>query len=141
VSAQRTIFIYLFSLFTTAPFIKANSLPSLQKILKANECDYSLILTFMTEKQIEIFISFFFIETWFNLIKNGYKFYFKNPFFLIKKRSAEVNLKIPLAILHNFNILINNQLIKEESTFFLAFKFKNLNALNTKKCIKNLPFF
>lgn len=142
--AQRIIFIFLFSIFTITPFIKSNSLPAIQRTLKGNPNNFSLILTFFTEKQIESFIFYFFIEIWLILIKNGYKLYFKKPFFLIKNGFSELNLKIPLSIFQNFNILfnsVNNQLIKEEATFFLTFKFKNLIFLNKKKCIKNLQFF
>lgn len=144
VQAQRLLFFYLFSLFTMVPFIKVNSLTVAQKNLKGNESDYSLVLSFLTQKQIQAFLFIYFIEAWSNITKNGYKFYFKKPFFLNKKKNIELKSKLPLASLSNFNIFFNpitNQLIKEDSTFFATFKFKDLISTNSEKCIKNLPFF
>lgn len=144
VPAQRILFFFFFSLFTVKPFIKGNTLPTMQRALKINENDFNLFLIFTTSKQIEIFIFYFFIEAWLNLIKNGYKFYFNKPFFLIKKNFTELNSKLPLAAFYNFNMFFNpvtNQLIKEDSSFFITFQFKNLFFLNNKKCIQNLPYF
>jgi hypothetical protein len=143
-NTQHLLFFFLFSLFTTMPFIKITSLSTTDTVLKNNETDCSLLLSFLTNKQMEVILFLYFIEIWSYIVKNKYKFLFKKPFLLKTKTFVELKTKMPLKALSNFNIFFNpmtNQWIKEDSTFFITFKFKNLIFLNSENCIKNLPFF
>lgn len=141
---QYLLFIFIFSLFTVTPFIKITSLSTTETILKNNDTDCTLLLNFLTNKQIEIVLILYFVEIWSNIVKNKYKFIFKKPFLLETTKFVELKTKMPLKIFSNFNIFFNpitNQSIKEDSTIFMTFKFKNLIFLNYENCIKNLPFF
>lgn len=142
--AQHLLLLFLFSLFATMPFVKVTSLSTTDMALKNNEADCSLLLSFLTNKQLEVVLFFYFIEIWSYIVKNKYKFIFKKPFLLQTKNFVELKTKMPLKALSNFNIFFNpmtNQLVKEDSTLFITFKFKNLIFLNCENCIKNLPFF
>jgi len=143
-SIQHLLYIYIFSLFTTLPFIKVTSLSTTDTILKNNETECNLFLSFLTNKQIEVVLFLYFVEIWSSIIKNKYKFIFKKPFLLNTKSCVELKTKIPLKVFSNFNIFfspLTNQWVKEDSTFFITFKFKNLISLDYENSIKNLPFF
>ena len=142
--AQHLLYFFIFSIFTKIPFIKIVSLSTTDTVLKNNETECNLFLSFLTNKHIEVVLFLYFVEIWSNIIKNKSKFIFKKPFLLKNKNCVELKTKIPLKVFSNFNIFFNpmtNQWIKEDSTFFITFKFKNLTFLNSENSIKNLPFF
>jgi len=143
IQAQRILFFFFFSFFGTQPLVKINFFIASQGFLKENETDFNLKLYLLTDKQIENFLFFYFVEVFTNLKKSNYNFFYKTPFFFVQKNLTELNSKIPFFVLYNFNIFfkqITNKLILEESFFFISLKFKNL-VCNNKKCVKNLPFF
>lgn len=143
-SIQRVLFFYLFSLFTMIPFIKVTTLENIQPNLKISENEYNLVLQFVTQEQLTTFLFTYFIETWPTMVKQKYKCIFSKPFLLKQNKHVDLKSKMPILITNNFNVFFNpvaNQLIKEDSTFFITFRFTNLIFLNLEKSIKNLPLF
>jgi hypothetical protein len=70
---------------------------------------------------------------------------FNKPY--IKEESnntTQLFSRIPLNVLYNFDIMYetsSNKKIKEDSSVFLTFFFKNLNSQYLKENIQNLPLF
>ncbi len=138
------LYLFIYSILSILPFIKATSISTLKNISKNIDTNFSLIITCKTKQQIELFLLLYFIEAWTILKKNGYKFQFQHPFLFSMHKDIILNSKIPFISLNNFNLFFNlnsNFLIKEDSTLFISFVFTNLISSNIKKSIKNLPFF
>ncbi len=135
----RNIFFFIFCLFLNIPYIKAKTIFSSQGSHKNSESEYILKLQFISTIQINQFLFFFFIEHWNSIIKKGIKTKIKTP----KTLQSNLNIKIPLNILYNFDTFYNNQiqLIKEDTFIFVDFKFNNLTLKNYNTIIKNLPLF
>jgi len=147
VSAQslRTAFLFFFALFSRIPYINTRITSNVQDSQKNSETDYFLNILFNNQTQIDEFLFFLFIENWTNLLKTDYKMNFNKPYTKEESNNTiQLFSKIPLTVLYNFDIMYDtssNKKIKEDSSVFLTFFFKNLHCKYIKESIQNLPIF
>jgi hypothetical protein len=70
---------------------------------------------------------------------------FKKPYTKEESnKTIQLFSKIPLNVLYNFDLMYDtssNKKIKEDSSAFLTFFFKNLDSQHIKENIQNLPIF
>ena len=146
-SAQtlRTAFLFFFALFSRVPYINTRITSSIKDSQKSADNEYFLNISFANQTQIDEFLFFLFIENWTNLLKTDYKMNFNKPYTKEESNNTiQLFSKIPLNVLYNFDIMYDtssNKKIKEDSSAFLTFFFKNLDSKHIKESIQNLPIF
>ncbi len=114
-----------------------------QKVLRGSEPNYSLKLTFSTQKELNSIFNSIFIDNFAKFQLDGFDFFYK----------TKVNKKVKNLKYFLFNTSLPGNFLSEVETFFkegvnfknFKFKFKvllsNPIAENNKNIIKNLPFF
>lgn len=142
--SQTKAYILVYLLFNFLPQINFNKNNfSKTKISNLNELHFSLNLDFLTKKEINTFLSFFFIENFAKLNSNKFK--------LIKIQKLNKKIELLESFLINFTIP-SNFFNESENIFTEGLNMKNLNfnlkflinnpkLKNNQNIIKNLFFF